>query len=92
MKVVYADFNNFDEHGAMPLTCVGSRASIQRLAVPLSEGEEVILSDGELMILANVHQRPNGTWLAHCIGDFSDADEGTRSKALESSSFPYPPS
>ena len=38
MKVIYADFNNFDQHGAMPLTCVGAKASIHRLTVPLIEG------------------------------------------------------
>ncbi len=87
MRVVYADFNNFDEHGTLPLTCAGSQASIRRLGAPLVDGEPVILSDGELMIVANVQQRPTGTWIAHCTGDFSDADTRTRTQALESSAF-----
>jgi hypothetical protein len=92
MKVVYADFNNFDERGTLPLTCLGSAASIRRLGLPLADGERVVLSDGELRIVATVQQRPNGTWIGHCVGDFSEADERTRTDALESSAYPYPSS
>ena len=85
MKVVYADFNNFDQYGTMPLTCVGSRASIRALAEPLTDGEQLILSDGELMIVAKVQQRADSTWIAECAGDFSEADERTGAEAIQSS-------
>jgi hypothetical protein len=92
MKIVYADFNNFDEHDTLPLTCTGSIASIRALAHPLADGEQVILSDGELMIVANVQKCADGTWIAQCVGDYSEADERTRTEALESSDSPVPPS
>jgi hypothetical protein len=91
MKVVYADFNNFDQHGTLPLTCVGSRASIRALATPLIDGEQVVLSDGELMITAKVRKRANGTWIAECIGDYSEADGPTGTEALESTRHSDPP-
>jgi hypothetical protein len=78
MKTLYADFNNFDANGGLPLTCVGSIQSIRALREPLSEGEQVVLSDGDVMVTAEVHLRPNGTWIARCVSSFADADQATR--------------
>jgi hypothetical protein len=62
MKVVYADFNDFDEHGNLPLTCRGSVESIR--AVKPEEGEVVLLSDGELYATATIRKIEKGQYEA----------------------------
>lgn len=61
MKEIYADFNDVAADGTLPLTCAGSRASIEALSDALKEGEEVKLSDGELVTVGTVHRRNDGT-------------------------------
>ncbi len=56
MKRIYADFNDFDANQALPLTCAGSVESIAALSDPLEEGEEVLLSDGEIEVVARVYR------------------------------------
>jgi hypothetical protein len=60
MKLLYADFNNFDEHGALPLSCRGSRESIAKLGEPLKDDEAVLLTDHELMVEARVRHVTQG--------------------------------
>jgi hypothetical protein len=62
MKELYADFNDFAEDGTLPLTCAGSVESIGRLKEPLMDGEEVMLTDGELRVMASVFLRKDGSW------------------------------
>ncbi|TAJ02410.1 MAG: hypothetical protein EPO68_18130 [Planctomycetota bacterium] len=64
MKTVYADFNDFDTSGELPLTCVGSVASLRTFEGLLRDGEEVWLDDGELRVRVTVHRRPSGDWVA----------------------------
>ena len=62
MREIYADFNDFATNGTLPLTSLGSRDSIDSLETLLADGEEVILTDGELRVIARVFQLPNGAW------------------------------
>lgn len=62
MKTIYADFNNFAVDGTLPLDCAGSVESIAALDEPLQEGEEVLLSDGELRVKARVFRYKDGSW------------------------------
>jgi len=55
--VIYADFNDFDAHGNLPLVCSGSRESCARLRP--SDGDSVILGDGEIYTRATIHTRPD---------------------------------
>lgn len=64
MKQIYADFNDIDAEGVLPLTCRGSVASIAALQEPLRDGEEALLSDGELTVRARVSRRSDGSWEA----------------------------
>ena len=64
MKQIYGDFNDVDAEGALPLTCRGSVASIAELQQHLQDGEEVLLSDGELRVIARVFRRGDGSWEA----------------------------
>jgi hypothetical protein len=64
MRQLYADFNDFDATGNLPLICAGSRASITALDKPLRDGEKVFLSDGKLRAMARVFMCPDGTWEA----------------------------
>ena len=64
MKELYADFNDIAADGALPLTCVGSVQSIAKVADGLKDGEEVLLSDGELRVVVRVHRCPDGSWEA----------------------------
>jgi hypothetical protein len=73
MKRIYADFNDFALDQTLPLTCVGSVESIAALSDPLGEGEEVLLSDGELEIVARVYRRKAGGWEARGTWEFSAA-------------------
>lgn len=61
MKEIYADFNDIAADGTLPLTCSGSIESIAKLREPLSDGEEVWLTDGELRAPARVFRR-EGFW------------------------------
>jgi len=70
MKKIYADFNDFASSGTLPLICFGSKESIAKLVIPLSNGEEIILSDGELKVIARVCQLDDGTWEARSEWDF----------------------
>ncbi len=69
MKVIYADFNDFDAQDHLPLTCAGSRTSIAELGEPLQENEEVLLTDGELRVKARVRRIGQGAWEAY--GDWN---------------------
>jgi len=62
MRTIYADFNDFAKDGTLPLTCSGSIKSIISLDTPLTDGEEVILTDGDLIVIAQVFRLTNGTW------------------------------
>ena len=73
-RVLYADFNDFDLEGDLPLTCAGSVRSIAALDEPLAEGETIILSDGEMRTVARVRRVSDGTWLAY--GDWVFVKEG----------------
>jgi hypothetical protein len=62
MREIYADFNNIENDGALPLTCVGSVASIAALKEPPGHGEEVWFSDGELRVQGRIYQTSDGSW------------------------------
>jgi hypothetical protein len=62
MRKIYADFNDIAADGTLPLTCAGSAESIVKLDTPLADGEEVLLTDGELKASARVFRRADGTW------------------------------
>lgn len=70
MRELYADFNNFTSDRTLPLDCAGSMASIARLQVPLRDGEEVWLTDGELGTRAHVFFRSEGYWEARSAWEF----------------------
>ncbi len=79
VKTIYADFNDFDADGILPLICRGSRDSIA--AHPgLCSGEEVVLSDGDMSVVATVTRKADGTWEANSDWKFryhSDVDGKT---------------
>lgn len=77
MKRIYADFNDFAADQSLPLTCRGSIDSIASLSEPLQEGEEVLLSDGEVGVVARVFQHKNGLWEARASWHFSAIRPGT---------------
>jgi hypothetical protein len=64
VKSIYADFNDLAADGTLPLTCAGSVESIRMLSEPLTPGETVLLTDGELSALATVSLRLDGAWEA----------------------------
>ena len=64
MKRLYADFNNIAADGTLTLSCWGSVDSIAALVQPLTDGEEVMLSDDDLEVVARVYQRDDGSWEA----------------------------
>jgi hypothetical protein len=64
VRELYADFNDFDEQGNLPLTNRGSVQSIAGLSEPLAEGEEVWLSDGDLRVKVRVFRCGDGSWEA----------------------------
>jgi hypothetical protein len=70
MKRLYADFNNVAADGALPLTCRGSVDCIAALESSLEPGEEVVLSDGELEVVARVVQLDDGSWEARSAWRF----------------------
>ena len=71
MKQIYADFNDIAADGTLPLTCKGSVDSIAALPEPMEDGEDVVLSDDELSIVAQVFQRDDGSWEARSDWVFS---------------------
>lgn len=72
MKRLYADFNDFAADGTLPLTSKGSVDSIDVLADELWSGEEVVLSDGEMQVFAQVFRRADGSWEARSNWSFVD--------------------
>jgi hypothetical protein len=54
MRNIYADFNDIAADGTLRLSCSGSLESIRQLSKPLTDGEEVWLTDGELRARARV--------------------------------------
>ena len=54
MRRIYADFNTETAEGRIALTTSGSRATLEALARPLSQGERVVLFDGEMEVEAVV--------------------------------------
>lgn len=57
MRRLFADFNTETDDGRIALTPSGSQASIARLTHPLSPGERVLLSDGDMEVEAVVESR-----------------------------------
>jgi len=78
MREIYADFNDIADDDTLPLTCAGSRASIEELTEELAEGTTVRLSDGELVAIATVHRRVDGTWEAHSDWNFTVVEPSPR--------------
>jgi len=72
MKRLYADFNDIAANGTLPLTCKGSVDSLAALHSELSSGEEVVLSDDEMEVVARVFRRDDGTWEARSDWRFVD--------------------
>ena len=76
MKRLYADFNDFAADQTLPLTCGGSIDSIAALPEPLQEGEEVMLSDGDVEVVARVFRHKGGGWEARATWIFSPVGPG----------------
>jgi hypothetical protein len=72
MKRIYADFNDIAEDGALRLTCKGSVDSIAALGEELSSGQEVVLSDNEMEVIARVFRLDGGSWEARSDWRFVD--------------------
>lgn len=72
MKRLYADFNDLAADGALPLTCKGSVDSIAAQESELRSGEEVVLSDDEVAVVARVVQLEDGSWEARSDWIFVD--------------------
>jgi hypothetical protein len=69
---LYADFNVFADDGNLPLLCKGSIDSMAALGRKLRDGEEVVLSDGGLEVVARVFRLDDGSWEAR--GDWKVVD------------------
>lgn len=72
MKRLYADFNDIAASGTLPLTCKGSIDSLGALDPELSSGEEVVLSDDEMEVVARVFRLDDGSWEARSDWRFVD--------------------
>ncbi len=72
MKRLYADFNNFAADDTLPLTCKGSVDSIAALDRELRSGEEVVLSDDDVEVVARVFQLDDGSWEARGAWKYVD--------------------
>lgn len=77
MKEIYADFNDIAADGTLPLTCSGSVESISQLREPLTDGEEVWLTDGDLRATARVFLSREGFWEGR--SDWRFVHDGLRS-------------
>ncbi len=77
MKQIYADFNDIAADGILPLTCRGSVHSIAMLHGPLHDGDEVLLSDDALTVIARVFHRVDGFWEAQSDWTFVPLDRPT---------------
>ena len=64
MKTMYADFNDFDGRGTLPLTCAGSVTSIETLGESLRDSEQVWLTDAEIRVMVRVYRLEDGFWEA----------------------------
>jgi hypothetical protein len=73
MKRIYADFNDIGAGGTLPLTCKGSVDNIAALTGELRSGDEVVLSDHELEVIARVFRLDDGSWEARSDWRFVDA-------------------
>ena len=69
MIEIYADFNDISANGVLSLTCRGSVDSITALGPALANGEEVLLSDGELSVRGRVFRCNDGSWEARANWD-----------------------
>ena len=72
MKRLYADFNDIGATGILPLTCKGSVDSLAALDSDLCSGEEVVLSDNEVEVVARVFLLAAGSWEARSDWRFVD--------------------
>jgi hypothetical protein len=72
MKRIYSDFNDIAADGTLALTCKGSVDSIAALTEELSVGEQVVLSDGEMEVVARVFRLSHGSWEARSNWKFTD--------------------
>lgn len=72
MKRLYADFNDIAANGTLSLTCRGSVDSIAALDQELGDGEEVVLSDDEMEVVARVYRLDDGSWEARSDWRFVD--------------------
>lgn len=70
---LYADFNDFADDGTLPLTCRGSVDSMAALGRKLRDGEQVVLSDDELEVVARMFRLDDGSWEARGDWRFVDA-------------------
>ena len=71
MKTIYADFNNIDANGVLPLISNGSVESLKEQLDPVAENELVILSDGELWVYAHISTGADGVLEARSDWQFS---------------------
>lgn len=72
LKRLYADFNDFAVDGSLPFTCKGSIDSIAELDDDLSNGEQIVLSDGEMEVIARLVRRDDGSWEARSDWRFAE--------------------
>ena len=61
---VFADFNNADHLGRVRLNTVGASDDIQRNGIVLTNGMQVTLYDGELIIVGTVRFDDAEGWVA----------------------------
>lgn len=76
MMIIYADFNDVDADGTLPLYCQGSVESIDALHTPPREGEWAWLTDGELWTTARLHRNSTGLYQATGKWEFKDEPPG----------------
>lgn len=77
MKRIYADFDGIGADDVLPLTCRGSVDAIAAQAEELRSGEDVVLSDGELEVVARVTRSVDGSWEARSEWRFVEVDRSS---------------